>query len=74
MKSAKLPDIKSIYLNLLHFYTPVAIRRNPENNPIYNCINSIKYLGVNLTKTLKYLYSENYNKLKKKIEEGTNKS
>ena len=33
----------------------------------------IKYLGINLTKQVKDLYSENYIKMKKKIEKDTNK-
>ena len=33
----------------------------------------IKYLGINLTKEVKYLYSENYATLKKEIKEDTNK-
>ena len=33
----------------------------------------IKYLGINLTKHVKDLYSENYKTLKKEIEEDTNK-
>ena len=33
----------------------------------------IKYLGINLTKDVKDLYSENYIILKKEIEEDTNK-
>ena len=33
----------------------------------------IKYLGINLTKDVKDLYSENYITLKKEIEEDTNK-
>ena len=33
----------------------------------------IKYLGISLTKDVKYLYSENYQTQKKEIEEGTNK-
>ena len=32
-----------------------------------------KYLGINLTKELKGLYSENYRMLKKEIKEDTNK-
>ena len=35
--------------------------------------NRIKYLGINLTKYIKDLYSENYKTLKKEIEEDTNK-
>ena len=33
----------------------------------------IKYLGINLTKDVKDLYSENYTTLKKETEEDTNK-
>ena len=33
----------------------------------------IKYLGINLIKEVKYLYSENYTTLKKEIKEDTNK-
>ena len=33
----------------------------------------IKYLGINLTKEVKDLYSENYTTLKKKVKEDTNK-
>ena len=33
----------------------------------------IKYLGINLTKKVKDLYSENYTTPKKEIKEGTNK-
>ena len=32
-----------------------------------------KYLGINLTKEVKDLYSENYTTLKKEIQEDTNK-
>ena len=33
----------------------------------------IKYLGINLTKEVKDLYSENYTRLKKEIKEDTYK-
>ena len=33
----------------------------------------IKYLGINLTKEVKDLYSENYTTLKKEIKKDTNK-
>ena len=33
----------------------------------------IKYIGINLTKEVKELYSENYTTLKKEIKEDTNK-
>ena len=38
------------------------------------CIRKIKYLGINLTKEVKDLYSENYTTLKKEIKEDTNGS
>ena len=34
---------------------------------------TIKYLGINLTKEVKNLYTENYRKLMKEIEENTKK-
>ena len=34
---------------------------------------NMKYLGINLTKEVKDLYSENYTTLKKEIKEDTNK-
>ena len=34
---------------------------------------TIKYLGINLTKEVKNLYTENYRKLMKEIEEDTKK-
>ena len=33
----------------------------------------IKYVGINLTKEVKGLYSENYTTLKKEVKEDTNK-
>ena len=34
-------------------------------------LRTIKYLGINPTKDVKYLYAENYSKLMKEIEEDT---
>ena len=42
-------------------------------NPIYYSNKKIKYLGINLTKEVKDLYSENYTTWKKEIKEDTNK-
>ena len=45
--------------------------RNQEKVPF--ATRKIKYLGINLTKEVKNLYSENYTRLKKEIKEDTNK-
>ena len=47
--------------------------RNQEKNPISYSNKEISYLGINLPKELKDLYSENYTTLKKEIKEDTNK-
>ena len=44
-----------------------------EKNPFRITSKRIKYLGINLTKNVKDVYSKNYNSLKKEIEEDTNK-
>ena len=41
--------------------------------PFAIAIKKIKYLGINLTQDIKYLYSENYTTLKKEIVENTSK-
>ena len=48
--------------------------RNQEKKiPFDIATRKIKYLGINLTKEVKDLYSENYTTLKKEIKEDTNK-
>ena len=47
--------------------------RNQEKIPFAIASRKIKYLGINLTKEVKDLYSENYTTLKKEIREDTNK-
>ena len=42
--------------------------------PFHIATRKIKYLEINLTKEIKYLYSENYTTLKKEMKEDTNKS
>ena len=44
-----------------------------NKNPFDRATRKIKYLGRNLTKEVKHLYSENYTTLKKEIKEDTNK-
>ena len=48
--------------------------RNPGGTPFNIATRKIKYLGINLTKEVKDLYSENYTTLKKEIKEDTNGS
>ena len=57
--------------NQLHFYSPIRNYRKGKlrKQSTYNCTK--KYPGVNLTKDVKDLYSENYKTLKKEIEEDT---
>ena len=44
-----------------------------KNIPFAVATGKIKYLGINLTKEVKDLYSENYTTLKKEIKKDTNK-
>ena len=47
--------------------------RNQEKILFDMATRKVKYLGINLTKEVKDLYSENYTKLKKEMKEDTNK-
>ena len=47
--------------------------RNHEKIPFDIATRKIKYLGINLTKEVRDLYSENYTTLKKEIKEDANK-
>ena len=60
MNSVKFQDAKSIYRNLLHFYTNNEIeeREIKKTIPFTIAPKIIKYLGINLTKEVKDLYSE----------------
>ena len=48
-------------------------QKSGEKIPFVIATRKIKYLGINLTKEVKVLYSENYTTLKKEIKEDTNK-
>ena len=48
-------------------------QKSGKKIPFHIATRKIKYLGVNLTKEVKDLYSENYTTLKKEIKEDTNK-
>jgi len=61
-----------------HFPNPpsgikAAERKLKESIPFTSAPKTIRYLGVNLTKEAKDLYSENYKTLMKEIEDDTNK-
>ena len=71
----KLQDTKFIYRNLLHFYTLTAKYQKEVKEIISFTIVSqrIKYLGINLPREVKDLYSEKYRMLMKEIEEDINR-
>ena len=48
-------------------------KRNQEIDPTCNCTTNKIYLGINLTKEVKDLYSENYRTLVKEIKDDTKK-
>ena len=68
-----MQDTKSTHKNQLHVHTLTAnyLKRNKKSNPLHNAIKTIKYLGINLTKEVKDLYTENSQTLTKETEETT---
>ena len=75
MNSAKSRDIKSMYRNQLHFYTPIMKQQKEkikELIPFTIAPKPIKYLGINLTKEVKNLYTEIYRKIMKENEDDKN--
>ena len=75
MNLVKLQDTKLIYRNLLHFYklTMKYQKEIKETIPFTITSKRIKYLGINLFKEAKDVYSENYKTLMKEIEDDTNR-
>ena len=51
----------------------LLVRNQKKTIPFDIATRKIKYLGVNLIKKVKDLYSENYTTLRKEIKEDTNK-
>ena len=51
--------------SFIHQQWNIRERNHGENNPFAIATRKIKYLGINLTKEVKDLYSENYRTLKK---------
>ena len=63
----KLQDKKLIRRSLLHFYTlTMKDQKEKLRKQSHLPLQRIKYLGINLPKETKDLYSENYKMLKKK--------
>ena len=76
MNLAKQWDTKSIFRNWRHFCTPTTKHQKEKSGKKISftiATRKIKYLGINLTKEVNYLHSENYTTLKKEIKEDTNK-
>ena len=75
MNLAKQWDTKSILrIKAIFVYKQWNIRnRNQKKIPLDIATRKIKYLGINLTKEVKDLCSENYTTLKKQTQEDTNK-
>ena len=75
MNLAKQLDRKSILRNQRHSCTPTTKLQKQirKKIPFDIATRKIKYLGINLSKEVKDLYSENYTTLKKEIKEDTNK-
>ena len=76
MNLAKQLDTKSILRNQRHSCTPTTKLQKQKSGkkiPFGIATRKTEYLGINLTKDVKDLYSENYTTLKEEIKEDTNK-
>ena len=58
---------------MFHTNNEISETEIREKIPLAITTREIKYLGINLTKEVKDLYSENYTTLKKEIKEDTTK-
>ena len=65
---SQYPEIESIFV-----HQQWSRNKSGGKIPFFIATRKIKYLGINLTKEVKDLYSENYTTLKKEIKEDTNK-
>ena len=73
MTSVKLQDERQQSLAFLHTNNKSSEREIREAIPFTITSKRIKYLGVNLPKETKDLYSENYKTLMKEIKDDTNR-
>ena len=71
MNLAKLQDTKSIHRNHLYFYTLTMKIREIKEKILFT-IATKRYLGINLPKEKKELYTENYKTLMKEIKDDIN--
>ena len=71
MNLKKFQDTKSIHRNHLHFciLTEKSESEIKESIPFTIATKRIKYLGINLSKETKELYTENYKTLMKEIKD-----
>ena len=60
-------------LTFLYTDNEKSEREIKESTPFTIATKRIKYLGINLPKETKELYTENYNKLMKEIKDGINR-
>ena len=75
MNLLRLQDTKLMQRNLLHSYTlkTKVQKEKLRKHPIHHHKQKNKYLGRNLPKEAKDLYSENYKTLMKETEDDTSK-
>ena len=76
MNLAKSQDTKSVHRNHLHSYILTMKNqkeklRNQSHLPLQQ--KKIKYLGINLPKETKELYTENFKTLMKEIKDNINR-
>ena len=76
MNFIRLQDRKLMHRNLWHSYTlttKISETEITETIPFTITTKRIKYLGINLPKDAKDLYSENYKTLMKEIKDNINR-
>ena len=76
MNLAKQLDTKPIFIFQMHSCIPTTKQKTQKSGKIFSfdiAPRKLNYLGINLTKEVKYLYSENYTTLRKLIKGDTNK-